>query len=406
MALKFLTRTFPAVPNYEILEKIQEGGMSSVYKGRHQESGQLVAIKIFKAKKIAADPTLLQRFEQEFQACKKLLHPNIVQALEFRRVDSAILVMEFVDGQTLGDLVKREGRLPEKEAICLITQVALALEFAHQMSMIHRDVKPDNILVKPNGQVKLTDFGLVKDFANDQKLTGPLTVLGTPHFMAPEQYTEAQNADARCDVYSLAATLYWTVTGRLPFDAGEPLEVIKKQAANELIPPRQLVPDLSEHLDAAIRTAMSPARAGRPPTCMAFVQGLTERKSYRLSTAARPGNSKTGGGAAEQRTTVRLPCTIGTSCKTNPSILEEGNTGEDSWPATIQDVSLGGVGLLISRRFEPGTMLRVTIQEGSEGPVHSLPAKVVRIVPEEFGHWLTGCVWERPLLPGELQDLL
>jgi serine/threonine protein kinase len=409
MSWKFLKRSLQAIPNYRLLEKIQEGGMSSVYKGRHNKTGRTVAIKIIKAN-MAEDPTLLRRFEQEFRANSKLLHPNIVQALDFGRDESATyLVMEFVEGQTLGDLVDRQGRLSEGEAVYIITQIAQALHYAHKHAMIHRDVKPDNILLKPNGQAKLTDFGLVKDVAGDQKLTGPLSVLGTPHFMAPEQYTDAQNVDARCDVYSLAATLYWTVTARLPFDAGKALDVIKKQAANDLIPPRKLVPSLSEHLDAAIRKAMNPNRDLRPATCLAFVQSLKQRKKYRPSAdaaASLPSGKRVEPRGAERRASVRFPCTIGTFCSTKSSFLEEAEDGEYAWPATVQDLSLSGLGVIVSRRFEPGTVLKVELEAADQSVSRSLMVSVVRVRSQGFGHWLVGCIFQEPLTPEELQVLL
>jgi serine/threonine protein kinase len=411
MPLKFLKRTFRAIPNYQLIDKIKEGGMSSVYKARHKATGRIVAVKIIKAK-MAEDPTLLMRFEQEFRACSKLLHPNIVQALDFGHDESATyLVMEFVEGESVGDYVERIGRLPEAEAVSLITQVAQALHYAHKHKMIHRDVKPDNILLKPDGQAKLTDFGLVKDIACDQKLTGPLSVLGTPHFMAPEQYTDAQHVDVRCDVYSLAATLYWAVTGELPFAAELALEVIKKQAANELIPPRQLVPSLSEHLDAAIRKAMNPERDNRPPTCLALVQSLKQRKKYRATPKKESGAEPTSNGekqaeprGAERRAFVRFPCTIGTFCSTT-SVLEEAEA-EDSWPATVQDLSTGGIGLVVSRRFEPGTVLAVNLEGSDQKVSRTETVAVVRVIPQAFGHWLVGCIFQQPLSPEELQTLL
>jgi serine/threonine protein kinase len=411
MALGLLKRTLRALPNYQILEKIQEGGMSSVYKARHSPSGRIVAIKVIKAK-MAKDPTLLMRFEREFRASSKLLHPNIVQALDFGEHDSATyLVMEFVEGESLVELVESRGRLPEAEAVYIITQIAQALHYAHQHDIIHRDVKPANVLLKADGQAKLTDFGLVKDLAYDQKLTGPLSVLGTPHFMAPEQYTDAQSVDARCDVYALAATFYWAVTGRLPFDAEQPLDVIRKQAANDLIPPRKIVPSLSEYLDTAIRKAMNPDREERPATCLAFIQSLKPRKKRRArgkttsQESAAPEKTAEPAGA-ERRASARFPCIIGTFCSTNSSCLDETTDPEESWPATVQDLSIGGIGLVISRRFEPGTELRIELEIADQSASRLLTAQVVRVRPQGFGHWLVGCTFQKPMTQEELDTLL
>src|SRR5207248_10141075 len=136
------------------------------------------------------------------------------------------------------------GRMHENDAIRLLAQVAQGLHKAHKLGMIHRDVKPDNILVTPDGQAKLADLGLVKEVDAELNLTKTGRGLGTPHFMAPEQFRNAKNADARCDIYSLGATLYMMVTGELPFKSCGPLDAWMKKVHDEITPPRKLVPIL------------------------------------------------------------------------------------------------------------------------------------------------------------------
>src|SRR5260370_14035243 len=167
------------------------------------------------------------------------------------------LVMEFGQGESLGAKLERDGRMSEPDAIRLIAQVAQGLHRAHKEGLIHRDVKPDNILVTPDGQAKLADLGLVKEVEGDLNLTRTGRGLGTPHFMAPEQFRNAKNADIRCDIYALGATLYMMVTGELPFRSNGPLDAWLQQIHNELTPPRELVADLTERVDWAIRRAMS-----------------------------------------------------------------------------------------------------------------------------------------------------
>src|SRR5947209_5983823 len=174
--------------------------------------------------------------------------------------------MEFVEGESLGQRLEREGRIPEAEAIRLIAQVAQGLHRAHRQNLVHRDVKPDNILVTRDGTAKLADLGLVKETDADLNLTKTGRGLGTPHFMAPEQFRDAKNADPRCDIYSLGATLYQMVTGELPFRSNGPLEAWMKKIQNELVQPRKLVPALSERVDWAIRRAMSADPEQRPTT--------------------------------------------------------------------------------------------------------------------------------------------
>jgi serine/threonine protein kinase len=193
--------------------------------------------------------------------------------------------MEFVEGESLGQKIDREGGLPENEAIRLIAQVAQGLHRAHKQNLVHRDVKPDNILVNASGSAKLADLGLVKETETDLNLTRTGRGLGTPHFMAPEQFRNAKNADARCDIYSLGATLYMMVTGELPFKSNGPLDAWMKKIQNDLTPPRQLVPTLSERLDWAIMRAMSADPSKRPATCREFVEDLTGHSTRRVPVA-------------------------------------------------------------------------------------------------------------------------
>jgi serine/threonine protein kinase len=193
--------------------------------------------------------------------------------------------MEFVDGETLGQRIERDGPMLEKEAIKIIAQIAQALYRAHRDKLIHRDVKPDNILMTKDGQAKLTDLGLVKEVEADLNLTRTGRGLGTPHFMAPEQFKNAKNVDARCDIYSLGATLYMMVTGEMPFHNSGPLDAYLKKIENKFAPPRALVPSLSERIDWAIRRAMSADPGDRPATCREFVEDLTGRSTRKVTSA-------------------------------------------------------------------------------------------------------------------------
>jgi serine/threonine protein kinase len=266
------------VGNYDLVEKIAEGGMGTVYKGRHRTTGELVAIKLLAAH-MTTNSTYLQRFQKEYTTAKALDHPNIVRALEQSfEGGRPYLVMEYVDGESLGQRLERAGRLPEEEAIRIIIEAAQGLERAHKQGLIHRDIKPDNIMLTRKGEVKLADLGLVKELDGDMNLTRTGRGLGTPHFMAPEQFRNAKHADVRCDVYSLGATLYMMVTGQMPFAALAPLEAWMKKVNNDLTPPRKLVPGLSERTNWAIRRSMDPNPEKRPNSCSEFVDDLTGSK--------------------------------------------------------------------------------------------------------------------------------
>jgi serine/threonine protein kinase len=274
--------TAKSIGNYDLLEKVAEGGMGAIYRGRHRETGQIVAIKIMPSH-MAQNPVLLKRFEQEFRAASRLDHPNIVRALDYNdNGHTPYLVMEFVEGESLGQKIEREGKMSETDAIRIIAQVAQGLHRAHKQNLVHRDVKPDNILVTPDGLAKLADLGLVKETETDLNLTKTGRGLGTPHFMAPEQFRNAKGADIRCDIYSLGATLYQMVTGELPFRSNGPLDAWMKKIQNDLTPPRQLVPGLSERIDWAIRRAMSADPDKRPSSCREFIEDLTGHSTRRL----------------------------------------------------------------------------------------------------------------------------
>ncbi|HVK17677.1 MAG TPA: serine/threonine-protein kinase [Fimbriiglobus sp.] len=260
---------------YDLLGKIAEGGMGAVYKGRHRDSGLLVAIKVIPAD-TTRSPLSLRRFEQEFKAASLIDHPNVVKALDYCGTGpTPFLVMEFVEGETLGQRVERDGPLSESEAVWIIGQVCEGLHRAHKQGLIHRDVKPDNIMTGPDGVVKLTDLGLVKDVEGEQNLTRTGRGLGTPHFMAPEQFRMAKNADVRCDVYSLGATLYMLVTGAVPFARTTPLDCWMKKVRNDLPEARSFTPDLSPRVNWAIGRAMNAKPEQRPASCREFMEDVT-----------------------------------------------------------------------------------------------------------------------------------
>lgn len=275
-----------SIGRYDIQQKIADGGMGSVYRARSQITGEQVAIKIVPPT-MANNQVLLKRFEQEFRAASSLDHENIVRALDFGYENSTpYLVMEFVDGETLGQRIDRQGRLPEKEAIKIIAQIAQGLHKAHSQGLVHRDVKPDNILITPDHKAKLADMGLVKEAETELNLTRTGRGLGTPQFMAPEQFRNAKNADARCDIYSLGATLYMALTGDLPFRSCSPLDAWMKKVQNDFPPPKQLVAGISDRVDWAIRRAMSADPQQRPSSCREFVEDLMGRSTKKLATPA------------------------------------------------------------------------------------------------------------------------
>jgi eukaryotic-like serine/threonine-protein kinase len=264
----------PQTEGYELLEVVGQGGMATVYRGRNRRTGDTVAVKILRPE-LARKSELCQRFEQEFKAARLLRHPHILRSLDFGHCEAGpYLVLPFVTGESLGDRIARVGALPPAEAVRIVGEIARALDHAHQEGVIHRDVKPDNILITSEGKALLADFGLVKIAADELELTMPGQGMGTPNFTAPEQLANARGVDRRCDIYGLGATLYTALTGQYPFAGRTLLNIIKKKANNELILPRAIVPSLSEALEQVVLRAVHPEPGRRPATCGEFAWEL------------------------------------------------------------------------------------------------------------------------------------
>lgn len=274
MPLTTQKKSLRSIGNWDLFEKIADSGMGTVYKARSHVNGEVGAVKVlppFRAGKEQA----YQRFARECRILSALNDPHIIRALDFGIEGSEpYLVMEFVEGESLGERVAREGSIPEAEAVRLITQVAGALGRAHSRGLVHRNVKPDSILIGADGEAKLTDLGLVKEVEAPAGLTRDGTSLGTPNFMAPEQLRNASKATRSCDIYSLAATLYMAVTGQPPFAGCHLVEMWEKKLKSDLIPPKKLIPTLSERTDRAICRAMSAQPDLRPASCDEFVENL------------------------------------------------------------------------------------------------------------------------------------
>jgi serine/threonine protein kinase len=205
-------------PQLEILEFIGKGGMGAVYKARQPNLDRLVALKILPPA-AASDPGFAERFNREARALARLNHPNIVAVHDFGQAGTLhYLVMEFVDGGNLRQ-IERAGRLAPEQALAIVPQICEALQFAHNEGIVHRDITPENILLDKKGRVKITDFGIAKFFgltAEQAPLTGARDVVGTPHYMAPEQIEKPRTVDHRADIYSLGVVFYEMLTGELP----------------------------------------------------------------------------------------------------------------------------------------------------------------------------------------------
>jgi len=233
---------------YEIMSRIGYGGMANVYKAQDRKLNRLVAVKVMKPE-FREDSSFVAKFQKEAQAAAKLSHPNVVNVYDVGE-DRGLqyIVMELIEGITLKNYIAKKGKLSVKEATSIAIQVSLGLEAAHNVGIIHRDVKPQNIMISTDGKVKLSDFGIAKAI-NSNTITA--NVMGSVHYSSPEQ-VRGGYSDAKSDIYSLGITMYEMVTGRVPFDGDTTVAIAIKHLQEEIVPPSIYTPDLPYSLEQII----------------------------------------------------------------------------------------------------------------------------------------------------------
>jgi hypothetical protein len=250
---------------YQILKELGRGGMGTVYLARQLSLDRKVALKVMKPQ-WADNPTFMARFTREAYAAAQLVHHNVVQIYDIGSDRGFhFYSMEYVEGPSLGDLVKRQGPLPAEVAAGYVLQAARGLKYGHDRGLVHRDVKPDNLLLNDQGLVKVADLGLVKTPAAEpdgppaalpagaaSELTQAHTAVGTPAYMAPEQARDSAHVDGRADIYGLGCTLYVLVTGRPPFQGSTALQVISRHAYEPMVPPNDIVKEVPQALSDII----------------------------------------------------------------------------------------------------------------------------------------------------------
>ncbi|MDB5309398.1 MAG: prkC 8 [Gemmataceae bacterium] len=267
--------------HYRLLDVLGQGGMGTVYRAEHLQLRRQVALKVI-ARTVEGNPRLLHRFYAEARAVARLQHPNIVTCFDAGRAARTRLgggsrdyfVMEFIPGEDLYALVREKGPLPPHRACDLFRQVAGALTEAHRHDLVHRDIKPSNVLVTPDWQAKVLDFGLAR--VPNRNVTEVGTLLGTVGYMAPEQARDPSGVDARADLWSLGATMYWTLTGREPYpETGNPVRDLHRRFSTTPDPVRQVRPEVPAEVSDLVARLMETDPDKRYPSARTVTTALT-----------------------------------------------------------------------------------------------------------------------------------
>ena len=251
------------INNYEVIKKLGSGAMGDVFKARNTKAGEIVAIKIL-SEDLCDNPRAIERFKREIRQVIQLDHPNLISAYTCGEYKGRLYyVMEYVDGVTTQKELLANGPYDEARAVDIMTQVAKALEHAHQYHIIHRDIKPDNIMVTADGGAKLCDMGLAKSAESKSKVTMEGTVVGTPHYMSPEQAQGEEDLDTRSDIFSLGATFYHFLSGTFPFEGQNPVTIMTRVIQEDPTPIQELSPEVSDATCALIAKMMAKDRNKR-----------------------------------------------------------------------------------------------------------------------------------------------
>ncbi len=364
--------------SYILLERLGEGGMGQVFKARNWKLGQVVALKLIRKERLD-NPDAVRRFHREIRAAAQLDHPNIVRAFDADKVGGThLLVMEYVQGTDLAKLVKKDGPLAVDKACDHVRQAALGLQHAHERGMVHRDIKPHNLLLTPGGVVKILDMGLARldrraDDEGSSTMTREGAVMGTLDYISPEQAMDSHDVDIRADLYSLGCTLYFLLTGKVPFPGGEALQKLLKHRLDKPIPVEQLRPDVPPGVAAVVRKLMA------------------KRPEDRYQTPAEAAAALAAAGPAEASAAAPVPQAAGATGDATAgwsSVIADRTTNQAAAPprrrrpagrsrlwigvGTAIGVGILGLGLTGLFRFLP---------RGSNPPPPDAPSAPVRALP-------------------------
>jgi HAMP domain-containing protein len=262
---------------YEIIEPIGSGGMGIVYRALDLELSEPVAVKTLR-REFVADSSALARFKSELRLARRISHRNVVRTHDLGEADGMYFItMEYVDGTSVKALITERGRLPVHATLPIAKQLCRALEVAHEEGIIHRDIKPHNMVLAADGVLKVMDFGIARLLGRTQSMTQTGMVVGTPEYMAPEQLL-GEDVDARADIYAVGVVIYECLTGRTPHIADNPMVLISRVLEQPPIPPHELVPDIPPKLSGAVLAALHRDRGKRPRTIVELADLLVNEE--------------------------------------------------------------------------------------------------------------------------------
>jgi serine/threonine-protein kinase len=260
---------------YRVLDRLGSGGMADVYCAEDTQLGRKVAVKLL-YRRFAEDEEFVERFRREASSAAGLQHPNIVGVFDRGEWDGTYYIaMEYLKGQTLKQLVREHGAMPPDLAVDITIQVLRAAKFAHKRGVVHRDIKPHNVILDEEGRAKVTDFGIARAGASDMTETG--SIMGTAQYLSPEQ-AQGQPVSPRSDLYSIGVMLYELLTGQVPFDAESPVTIALKHVSEDPVPPSQLNPAVSPALDAVVLRALEKEPANRFADADEFAAALLDAR--------------------------------------------------------------------------------------------------------------------------------
>ncbi len=271
MSVQGIARDTIIDERYKVLNRIGSGGMADVYCAEDLQLGRRVALKLL-YRRFAEDEDFVERFRREASSAAGLQHPHVVSVYDRGEFDGTYYIaMEYLEGRSLKQIVRTEGALEQGRAVDLVLQILRAARFAHKRGIVHRDIKPHNVIVDDEDRAKVTDFGIARAGASDMTETG--SIMGTAQYLSPEQ-AQGHPVDARSDLYSIGIVLYELLTGRVPFDAESAVTIALKQVSEEPVPPRRLNPDIAPELEDIVMRSLAKDPANRFADANEFIAAL------------------------------------------------------------------------------------------------------------------------------------